>query len=171
MLARCRFRVGGGAALGHAQGPFDGFEVHRSDIRVFPGLLRVAEHFADLRLVNEGTIEQFHTQINAILSGTPNVAGVTISGPQGKTLEANQLLRCLRALDSAGRPMSTDEIERETETTGSRIRHNNANKVLKKVPELARRLVLEGTRVRYEIMNAGRAYLRYMQKHDGLRFL
>jgi inosine/xanthosine triphosphate pyrophosphatase family protein/dephospho-CoA kinase len=135
------------------------------------GLLRVAEDFADLRLINEGTIEQFYTQINAVLSESFDVPGISISGSPSKRLEVNQLLRCLRAIDSAGSPMSTDEIERETEATGSRIRHNNANKVLKKVPELARRFALEGTRVRYEITNAGRAYLRYMQKYEGLRFL
>jgi inosine/xanthosine triphosphate pyrophosphatase family protein/dephospho-CoA kinase len=135
------------------------------------GLLRVAEDFAELRLVNEGTMDQFHTQIDAVLSETFDVAGVAISTSPGKMLEVNQLLRCLRALDNAGRPMSTDEIERETGTTGSRIRHNNANKVLKRAPELARRLMLSGTRVRYEITNAGRAYLRYMQKHRGLKFL
>jgi len=135
------------------------------------GLLRVAEDFADLRVVNEGGMKQFQMQIDAVLSGTYGVTGITIPGSPDKRLEVNQLLRCLRTLDGAGRPMSTDEIDHETTATGSRIRHNNANKVLKRVPELARRLMLDGSRVRYEVLNSGRAYLRYMQKHKGLRIL
>ena len=39
-------------------------------------------------------------------------------------------------------------------------------KVLKRVPELARRLELEGTRVRYEILNPGRAYVRLMRAYE-----
>ena len=56
-----------------------------------------------------------------------------------------------------------DEIQEITGVSGTPVRHNNANKVLKRVPELARRLELEGTRVRYETTNAGRAYVRYMR--------
>jgi inosine/xanthosine triphosphate pyrophosphatase family protein/dephospho-CoA kinase len=133
------------------------------------GLLRVAEDFADLRITNEGSMEQYDMQIDGVLTGTYGVVGITIPGTPEKRLEVNQLLRCLQALDHAGRPMSTDEIEKETDVGGTRIRHNNANKVLKRVPELARRLTLDGTRVRYELLNSGRAYLRYMQKYKGLR--
>lgn len=133
------------------------------------GLLRVAEDFADLRLVNEGTIEQFHMQIDAILSATYGVSGVTSHAAPPEKLIVNQLLRCLNALDYAGRPMSTDEIEQETAKTGSRIRHNNANKVLKRVPEFVHRLEIDGVRVRYELLNSGRAYLRYMQRYKGFK--
>jgi len=108
-------------------------------------------------------------QIDAVLSGTYGVVGVTAQGSPIRKLVVNQLLRCLQALDAAGRPMSTDEIEEETAKMGSRIRHNNANKVLKRVPEFVRRLELESIRVRYELLNSGRAYLRYMQRYRGLK--
>jgi inosine/xanthosine triphosphate pyrophosphatase family protein/dephospho-CoA kinase len=137
--------------------------------QMFFGLLRVAEDFADIRVVNEGTLDQFATQIDAILSGTYGVIGVTAHGAPPKKLVVNQLLRCFNALDSAGRPMSTDEIEQETAKTGTKIRHNNANKVLKRVPEFVRRLEIDGVRVRYELLNAGRAYLRYMQRYKAFK--
>lgn len=127
------------------------------------GLLRVAEDFADIRLVNERTLDEFYSQISAVLSGAYDAPGITVLSSSTKRREANQLLRCMRILDEAGRPMSTDEIERQTASEGNRIRHNNANKVLKRVPELVRRLTLDGTRIRYELLNAGRAYLRYME--------
>jgi inosine/xanthosine triphosphate pyrophosphatase family protein/dephospho-CoA kinase len=145
-------------------------DFHRIDEQqMFFGLLRVAEDFSDLRVVNEGTLEQFHMQIDSIVSGTYGVIGVTAHEAPPKKLAVNQLLRCLNALDNAGRPMSTDEIEQETSKTGTRIRHNNANKVLKRVPEFARRLEIDGVRVRYELLNSGRAYLRYMQRYKGFK--
>ena len=133
------------------------------------GLLRVAEYLADVRVENEGTIADYHQQIDAVFAGTDAlVSGIFTSAEAlSETAERTQFFRCLRALDSAGRPLSCDEIEKLTVRTGARIRHNNANKVLKRAPELARRIESEGTRVRYEIQNPGRAYLRYVSKtHD-----
>jgi inosine/xanthosine triphosphate pyrophosphatase family protein/dephospho-CoA kinase len=126
------------------------------------GLLRVAEDFADARIVNEGTMDEFYARIEALFIGR-EVSGISTRVQPRHPRDENQLFRCLASLEDAARPLSCDEIEEITGASGATVRHNNANKVLKRVPELARRLELEGTRVRYEITNAGRAYVRYMR--------
>src|SRR5262249_5496421 len=75
-------------------------------------------------------------------------------------LDRNQLYRSLAILAQANRPLTTEEIAIQTQKAGLPIRHNNINKVLKGVPELARRLELPQNRLRYEVTNAGRAYVR-----------
>lgn len=129
------------------------------------GLLRVAEDFSDLRITNEGTIEQFQQQITSVVTGMSHngVPGVTTHvRPRHQSIH-NQLYRSLAVLEQAGRPLTCDEIEQMTEDMGIVVLANNANKVLKRTPGLARRLELDGTRIRYELLNGGRAYLRYLR--------
>lgn len=130
------------------------------------GLLRVAEDFADVRIVNEGTLEDYYAQVKATITGVglEELTGISTNVHPRHDAERSQLYRCLVVLSEGGRPMTCDEIEDVTAQSGKQIRHNNANKVLKRVPELARRLELERTRVRYEILNAGRAYIRLMAR-------
>jgi inosine/xanthosine triphosphate pyrophosphatase family protein/dephospho-CoA kinase len=132
------------------------------------GLLRVAEDFADVRISNEGTKGEYHRQIDAVLSGAgvDSVPGISINVQPRHKISENQLYRTLQALTAAGRPLSCDEIQELTSKSGNPVRHNNANKVLKRVPELARRLELQGTRVRYAVTSAGRAYVRYMEQRS-----
>jgi len=129
------------------------------------GLLRVAEDFADIKIVNEGTKAEYCSRVEAVIreQDLDSIGGISKSIKPRHLADENQLFRCLVALNDAGRPLTCDEIQDITRTSGNAIRHNNANKVLKRVPELARRLEFEGTRIRYEITNAGRAYLRYMR--------
>lgn len=129
------------------------------------GLLRVAEDVADVRVVNEGTLEDYWQQIEFLVSsdGTKSFPGVVRQVHPRNALRENQIYRCLVALSKSGRSLSCDEIQTSTAETGSPIRHNNANKVLKKIPELAKRYEPTGERVRYEITNAGRAYIRYLK--------
>lgn len=132
------------------------------------GLLRVAEELADIRIENEGTLEDYETRIAAIARedlASPNSGVETMLHPRHGT-ESNQLFRCLEALDRAARPLDCGEIERLTSESGLRIRHNNANKVLKAAPELAVRLEMPGSRVRYSISDSGRAYLRLLRKME-----
>ena len=128
----------------------------------------MAEEFADMRVVNEASLEEYHQRIDTILSGRSGESAQGVSTkihPRHPAME-NQLYRCLDVLENAGRPLTCDEIEALTRKSGKAIRHNNANKVLKRVPELARRLELEGTRVRYEILNPGRAYIRLVGGYE-----
>jgi inosine/xanthosine triphosphate pyrophosphatase family protein/dephospho-CoA kinase len=131
------------------------------------GLLRVAEEFADIKITNEGSLEEYHRSIEAIVSPAAESPshGVSTDIHPRHNVDENQLYRCLAALENSGRPLTCDEIEERTREAGNAVRHNNANKVLKRVPELARRLELEGTRVRYEILNPGRAYVRLMKAY------
>jgi inosine/xanthosine triphosphate pyrophosphatase family protein/dephospho-CoA kinase len=129
------------------------------------GLLRVAEEFADVRIVNEGTLDEYRQQIDFLLTNdlSKTFPGVSHRVHPRHGLAENQLYRCLVSLNDASRPLSCDEIQEMTARTGQVILHNNANKVLKRVPELAKRYELVGQRVRYDITNAGRAYIRYMK--------
>ncbi len=131
------------------------------------GLVRIAQDFADVRVINEGSLEDYYAAIDALIT-KPDLKYTTRVSENVQpriSNEDNQLFRCLTALDAAGRPLSCDEIQARSAQGGHVVRHNNANKVLKRVPALARRLEVEGARVRYDITNAGRAYLRYLVRH------
>ena len=143
-------------------------DLRETDSRQYSlGLLRVAEDFADRQIENEGTLEEYSRQVEALLDDdTRRARGVFDHGKLRHGPTENQLYRCLVALSGASRPLSCDEIEELTSQTGNAIRHNNANKVLKAVPELARRIDPDDDRVRYEILNAGRAYIRLMDERS-----
>jgi len=130
------------------------------------GLLRVAEEFADIKVENEGSLEEYFRQVDAILGRQVNaqISGVSWDVQPRLVKERSQTYQCLRVLDASGRPLTCQEIEASTTAAGHPIRYNNANKVLKRIPGLARRIESPGMVVRYEILNAGRAYLRYMDR-------
>jgi dephospho-CoA kinase len=145
------------------------------------GLLRVAEDFANIRIINEGAIEEYERQITSVLANpeNPDALGVTVNVSPRHELSIHRLYRCLSILERNARAMSCDEIEditaREEEIkgdpqgsryTGKRITQNNVNKVLKTVPELARRIETGQARVQYKITDSGRAYLRLMEVYS-----
>jgi inosine/xanthosine triphosphate pyrophosphatase family protein/dephospho-CoA kinase len=128
------------------------------------GLLAVAEDFADIRITNEGTLDEYFGQIGAVLSGlTESVVGVSKSVVSGRLSERSQLVRCLKALAIDGRSMDCHEISLATTLTGASIRFNNVNKILKRYPALAQRFDMKEERVRYKITESGRAYLRMIE--------
>jgi len=132
------------------------------------GLLRVAEDFADIRLVNEDSLETYDKQIDAILSGRKlkGIAGIATDTRPRHSPAHNQLYECLAVLSEAGRPLTCDEIQERSKAHGHEIRHNNANKVLRSALGLVKRWEMAGSNVRYEILNSGRAYLRLMREKD-----
>ena len=115
--------------------------------------------------MNDQNLETYFDQIDAILAGAPveNIPGYRHAA--GQRADRAQLYRCLQALRAAGRPLSTDEIERWTQEHSGSIRHNNANKILKRYPALARRLDAGGTRIRYDVTASGLAYLGYVEQY------
>ena len=124
------------------------------------GLPKVAEHFADLKVVNEGTLQEYGGQVEAIIRGkTRDSPGVQEVDRSQYASASNQLLRCLKVLAEKGRPLTTGEIEAITSQRGQRVRQNNANKVLKAVPFLSRRLESTSGRLRYQILPSGIAYV------------
>ena len=133
------------------------------------GLLRVAEDFADLKVLNESDLKEYLTTVDAIAtqSDLAKTRHVTDEVHPRHGVEHNQLYRCLDILQKAGRPLDCGEIERITDEAGAKIRHNNANKVLKRVPELAKRFEMQGSRIRYQVTDAGRAYVRLMASRSG----
>lgn len=130
------------------------------------GLLSVAHQLPDLQIRNEDSLESYYKIIDALVEGVnPNqVLGVSNGPSRSNAIERGQLERCLLILQEAGRPLSTGEIETRSSHAGSRIRHNNANKVLKRYPALVRRLEGGAGRLRYQILQAGQAYLRYLRE-------
>jgi hypothetical protein len=82
----------------------------------------------------------------------------------------------LEILDQSGAIMTCDDISQITATTptlatvgseryvGKAITANNVNKILKALPELARRFEAHNETLRYSITDAGRAYLRLMRE-------
>ena len=124
-----------------------------------------------MRIVNDGRLAQFHEQIDALLARRHDVAGVDIAMRPRHGPDHNQLFRCLAILEVEGRPLSCDEIQRLSANDGQVIRHNNANKVLKTVPALAKRIDPGATgdvsRVQYEVLEAGRTYLALMRARRG----
>ncbi len=132
------------------------------------GLLPVAQDLADIKIENEGTIEDYHTQINALLgdafSKLPGVSNIKL---KRKVLQEARMFRCLRALDQISGPAACPDIAKLTERDVpvndaehvERISARHVNWVLKDFPELARRINAKGDKVRYEILPAGRAYL------------
>jgi hypothetical protein len=130
------------------------------------GLLRVAEDFADIRLVNEDSLASYDYQIEAILSGRKlkAIAGITTDTRPRHPAEHNQLYECLAVLSEAARPLTCDEIQEKSRDRGHEIRYNNANKVLRRALGLVKRWEMKGSKLRYEILNPGRAYLRLMNE-------
>jgi inosine/xanthosine triphosphate pyrophosphatase family protein/dephospho-CoA kinase len=144
------------------------FQAHDKEQWLF-GLLPVAHDFADIRILNEGTLPEYHAQIDAILDGSyRTVPGVSEYRRSGATLRSTRLFRCLSALEVASGPRTCPEIAEgtlldEATKAGERVERISArhvNWVLKDVPELARRVDVKGDRVHYEILPAGKAYLK-----------
>lgn len=144
------------------------------------GLLRVAEDFADIRIVNEGTLLDYENQVSAVLKGTSQyIHGLSLDTRPPYLLSVHRLFRCLSILAAQNRSMTCDEIEEITALqeeqppangggsryTGKRITHNNVNKILKAAPELAERIELPGERLRYRITESGNAYIRLMNEY------
>jgi dephospho-CoA kinase/inosine/xanthosine triphosphate pyrophosphatase family protein len=135
------------------------------------GLLRVAEELADIKIQNEGSLDEYNARIAAVASDdlTGHLPGVSTMLQPRFGSDANQLFRCLEALEQAARPLDCGEIESATTDSGFPVRHNNANKVLKAAPELVIRIEMPRSRVRYRISDSGRAYLRVMRNRDSRR--
>ncbi len=132
------------------------------------GLLPVAQDLADVKIENEGMIEDFNAQIDALLEESyGKVLGISDIKHRGGALKDTRIFRCLRALAQVSGPASCPEIAKLTDRDApvsneeyvERISARHVNWVLKDFPELARRVDAKGDKVRYEILPAGRAYL------------
>jgi dephospho-CoA kinase/inosine/xanthosine triphosphate pyrophosphatase family protein len=144
------------------------FQAHDKEQWLF-GLLPVARDFADIQLRNEGTLPEYQDQIDAILKGSYRaMPGISEAKRTGSILRSTRLFRCLSALETISGPATSPEIAELTQLDyalkhderAERISARHVNWVLKDVPELARRVDVRGDKVRYEILPAGRAYLK-----------
>ena len=143
-------------------------EFRRNDTRQRSlGLLRVAEDFADVRIVNEGTIQDYWQQIDAVMSGKEEGSprGVSWTVRPRQTAEHNQLYRCMKVLTEASEPLASKAIATATGHSGKHVLQENVNKVLKNVPELVERVESSSSAlVRYKIRPAGLAYVRLTEQ-------
>jgi len=122
------------------------------------GLLNVASELADIRVFNYSSREVYYGQISEVLGIEPNDAMGIVRVGHRLNPETSQLYRCLVILRSAGRPLTTQEIEKAFLNDKS-VRYNNANKMLKRYPELAHRQEGHGSNVRYQITQSGLAFI------------
>jgi dephospho-CoA kinase/inosine/xanthosine triphosphate pyrophosphatase family protein len=122
------------------------------------GLLPVASELADVRIDNVHSLEVYYNQVASVLgignAGAPSITVVKAHLDPTRS----QLVRCLQLLRRAGRPLTTQEIEAAFEDT-AHVRYNNANKMLKRYPQLVRRQESPGSNVRYQITASGLAFL------------
>ncbi len=145
------------------------------------GLLRVAEDFADVRIINEGTLDQYRRQVLAVLlkPEKPRTAGVSLNLRPQHSLRVHRLFRCLSVLDESDSPMTCAEIANNLNATartstnerfsGKPIPPNNVNKVLKAAVGLALRDSSSSGEIKYAITDAGRSYRRLMKFYDSQR--
>lgn len=129
------------------------------------GLLPVGEELADIVVENIYELEHYYRQVESVVAidAASSVQGVHDRSHHTMELGSHQLYKCLISLREAGRPLTTDEIERLSGEHGVTVRHNNANKVLKAHAVLADRLEVGSDRIRYRITSAGQAYLRLLE--------
>jgi inosine/xanthosine triphosphate pyrophosphatase family protein/dephospho-CoA kinase len=139
------------------------------------GLLPVVDDLAEIRIVNEGNLHEYQRQVDAVIAYRSDESGVDLAAHPRHRPAHHQLYRCLKILAEAKVALQCDQVEALSSELGRvGIRHNNANKVLKLVPALARRLdPPDGTagdqdsaRVRYEITSAGRTYLFLLERRE-----
>lgn len=137
------------------------------------GLLTALEDLAEIRIVNEGKLEEYHRQIDAALAGRNDEPGVDLAAHPRYGPAQHQLYRCLKILADAGSALQCDYIEaRSADFDGVHIRHNNANKVLKAASAFAERITppngtdreQDSARVRYAITQMGLTYLALIER-------
>jgi dephospho-CoA kinase/inosine/xanthosine triphosphate pyrophosphatase family protein len=121
------------------------------------GLIPFAARFADETIDNVGTKEDLYRRLDAVVKDGGNFVVPSIVA---RDYADNQTLRCLHVLARERRPMSTDEISSLTGQFGHSIRHNNVNKVLKRAIGLVRRIEEPDSRLKYEILPTGFAYIQ-----------
>lgn len=147
---------------------FDDFQNLDAEQHAF-GLLPVASALADLRIENIHSLEIYYEQIASVLDLQPRAPGAGLGTRGVATVNSrldpdkSQLLRCLKVLRKSGRPLTTQEIEAAFDD-GAPIRYNNANKMLKRYPQLVRRQESRGANVRYQMTPAGLAFLSAIEK-------
>ena len=136
---------------------YDRFREHDAEQRAF-GLLGIAPLLANVHVRNVYSKEIFYRQAAQVFDlSQPDVPGV-VGMVNRMDPETSQLYRCLIVLRTAGRPLTTQEIQRDFED-GHFVLYNNANKMLKRYPELATRQESGNSNVRYHITQAGLAFL------------
>lgn len=127
------------------------------------GLFRVADLLADFRIRNVYSIERFFEQIHTAVSQVWDETNVNTRAQARRVeLTSNQLYRCLLILRDAGRPLTTQELQ--ARFAAAPIRYNNANKILKRYPELVSRHDSGDENVRYQISIKGLAFVAAVQQ-------
>jgi inosine/xanthosine triphosphate pyrophosphatase family protein/dephospho-CoA kinase len=136
---------------------YERFKEHDNEQHEF-GLLRVASLLADIRVGNVYSREIYYQQCERVLDiSSKDAPGIT-SVSRRMDPETSQLYRCLIVLRKAGRPLTTQEIEADFDRA-HHVRYNNANKILKRYPYLARRQESSSSNVRYQITQGGLSFI------------
>ena len=132
------------------------------------GLLGVARELADVCIENEGTMVEYYQQIDSVIAHKePAARGVSNSPIDVKAIMGSRLFRCLSALENADAPLSSQQISDRTlqqgngdQDTIAQVSARHTNWILRDFPEFVRRIDAHRDSIRYELLPAGRAYLR-----------
>ena len=132
----------------------------------------VGRDVADIRLKNEGALEEYYGQIDGLLGGLQRKEGsgsavrTALEDVRGVTvlnvapLSGRRIFRCLETMKEFGGSARCEDIRVKMNEgkEGETISGRHLNWVLRKVPQLARRVRNSG-RWEYELLPAGRAYV------------
>ena len=132
----------------------------------------VGRDVADVRLKNEGGLGEYYGQIDDLARGLERREGAcgsvrtALRDVPGMTvlsvapLSKRRIFRCLETMKEFGRPARSEEIgvKMNEDGEGKKINGRHVNWILRKLPQLARRVRNSG-RWEYELLPAGRAYV------------
>lgn len=126
------------------------------------GLLNVGDHVADVRLKNEGSLEDYLAQVDSVVDERwTRVRGITPALPE-ESMAKSQLVRVLLALEGGSYGLTPQEIEVASATSGRIVRRSSARKVLAEFEALVRRTG-DPSGVSYALSDAGHAYLQLLR--------
>lgn len=132
----------------------------------FFGLLGVAEQIADVRVRNEGSLDEYWFQVDGVIAGR-NVSRLRgVMPPLSEdAIRKSQLFRVLAAVGATHRRLTPLEVEEATAKLGT-VKRSSVRKVAGDVPALIQRHGDESAS-QLQLSDAGRAYLQLIRRRLG----
>jgi dephospho-CoA kinase len=121
------------------------------------GALRVASEIATDTIRNDGTLDQYHAKIEALVSGLPKG-----SRAYGHKSELHRTLIALNAIGAG----TCEQIAAKSADFGIPVRKYNTNRALKSAPEFAERVKRSGHLLSYKLTARGQRLLDLLDLID-----
>lgn len=134
------------------------------------GLLRVAKDVADVIIENNDTMGNYHRKIDRVIRNFSNDSFRSREKIARRAMSPeSELVRSLLSLSRLGRASTCKQISEASLKEGRAVRVYNTNRALKSVPEFARRIKRGRELLRYRLLESGKAYLKFLELHFGIR--